>query len=181
MARLGHGTNNDPQEAFGPLFRLPASSAEYLSPHTPDQPRLTPLTHIISIRIAHIAHSLQDLRIILQMASATLLFLLLSTPALTNALDTRGPPPHPFFRRTNVPPQGYYSPLNNGGSMLTVRTSIPSITRANVLRWIQTVPGTFPAGLGEPLNVIISGNSDSDVLKDQETDGGLRNYFLWVP
>lgn len=73
MARLGHGTNNDPQEALGPLFRLPASSAEYLSPHTPDQPRLTPLTHIISIRIAHIAHSLQDLRIILQMASATLL------------------------------------------------------------------------------------------------------------
>lgn len=43
---------------------------------------------------------------------------------------------------------------------------------------LTTVPGTFPAGLGEPLNVIISGNSDADVLKDQETDGGLRNYFL---
>jgi len=43
---------------------------------------------------------------------------------------------------------------------------------------LTTVPGTFPAGLGEPLNVIITANSDPDVLKDQETDGGLRNYFL---
>ena len=42
----------------------------------------------------------------------------------------------------------------------------------------QQAPGTTPAGLGEPLNVIITGNSDPDVLKDQETDGGLRNYFL---
>lgn len=50
--------------------------------------------------------------------------------------------------------------MDHGGSMLT------------------KVPGTFPAGLGEPINVIISANSDPDVLKDQETDGGLRNYFL---
>lgn len=42
-------------------------------------------------------------------------------------------------------------------------------------------PNTFPAGLGEPLNVIISANSDAEVLKDQEDDGGLRNYFLYVP
>jgi hypothetical protein len=42
------------------------------------------------------------------------------------------------------------------------------------------VPDTFPAGLGEPINVILTGNSDGDVLKDQETDGGLRNYFLCV-
>jgi len=47
-----------------------------------------------------------------------------------------------------------------GGSMLTI------------------VDGTFPAGQGEPLNIIISGNSDAAVLKDQETDGGLRNYWL---
>lgn len=43
---------------------------------------------------------------------------------------------------------------------------------------LTQVPGTFPAGLGEPINVIISANSDADVMKDQETDGGLRNYFL---
>lgn len=29
------------------------------------------------------------------------------------------------------------------------------------------------------MNIIISGNSDSDVLVDSEADGGLRNYFLW--
>jgi len=30
------------------------------------------------------------------------------------------------------------------------------------------------------LNAIISGNSDEAVLKNQETDGGLLNYFLCV-
>ena len=35
-------------------------------------------------------------------------------------------------------------------------------------------------GQGEPLNAIISGNSDSRVLQDAEVDGGLRNYFLCV-
>jgi len=33
-------------------------------------------------------------------------------------------------------------------------------------------------GLGEPINVILSGGSDSDVLVDAEANGGLRNYFL---
>ncbi|PSS06576.1 hypothetical protein PHLCEN_2v3634 [Hermanssonia centrifuga] len=96
------------------------------------------------------------------MASMALFFLMLCIPTLASASynDERGPPPHPFWRRSNVPPQGYFDPKDNGGSLLT------------------QVPGTFPAGLGEPLNVIMSANSDSDVLKDQETDGGLRNYFL---
>lgn len=35
-------------------------------------------------------------------------------------------------------------------------------------------------GQGEPLNMIISGNSDAEVLVDSEMDGGLRNYFLCV-
>ncbi|CAL1713028.1 unnamed protein product [Somion occarium] len=92
----------------------------------------------------------------------SLFFLLLCIPSLSNAHspDFRRMPPNPFLRRSNVPPEGYYNPLDKGGSMLT------------------QVPVTFPAGLGEPLNAIISGFSDSDVLKDQETDGGLRNYFL---
>ncbi|KAF9533197.1 hypothetical protein CPB83DRAFT_942859 [Crepidotus variabilis] len=60
----------------------------------------------------------------------------------------------------NVPSEGYYDPRANGGLMLT------------------KVPVTYPMGQGEPLNAIISGNSDAAVLKDQETQGGLRNYFL---
>lgn len=43
---------------------------------------------------------------------------------------------------------------------------------------LTSVPDTFPAGLGEPLNVILSANSDAAVLVDQENDGGLRNYYL---
>ena len=45
---------------------------------------------------------------------------------------------------------------------------------------LQRIPVTYPPGQGEPLNVIISGHSDADVLVDAETDGGLRNYFLCV-
>ncbi|EKM51576.1 uncharacterized protein PHACADRAFT_261798 [Phanerochaete carnosa HHB-10118-sp] len=92
--------------------------------------------------------------------ASTLLVLLLCTPIPSLTTHVRGPPPGPLHRRSNVPPEGYFDPLNNGGSMLT------------------QVPGTFPAGLGEPINVIISEDSDSDVLKNQETDGGMLNYFL---
>ncbi|KAF5376835.1 hypothetical protein D9757_008883 [Collybiopsis confluens] len=60
----------------------------------------------------------------------------------------------------SAPEQGYSNPLDGGGSMLTL------------------VDGTFPLGQGEPLNIIISGNSDEAVLKDQESEGGLRNYWL---
>lgn len=45
---------------------------------------------------------------------------------------------------------------------------------------LTKVVGTWPEGLGEPLNLIISGKSAAAVLKDTETDGGLRNYFLAV-
>jgi hypothetical protein len=106
------------------------------------------------------------------MASAkfpTLLFLLLSLSSLAFARHAR----HARRQllpsvsrksasnsRRSVPSEGFYNPLAKGGSMLTI------------------VAGTFPAGQGEPLNMIISGNSDEAVLKDQETDGGLRNYWL---
>jgi hypothetical protein len=39
------------------------------------------------------------------------------------------------------------------------------------------VAGTYPPGQGEPLNIIISGNSDAAVLVDQATNGGLQNFF----
>jgi len=59
----------------------------------------------------------------------------------------------------SLPAEGFFNPKDAGGSFLT------------------NVPGTFPAGLGEPLNAIVSGNSDAAVLVDQMNDGGLRNYF----
>jgi len=40
------------------------------------------------------------------------------------------------------------------------------------------VNGTYPTGQKEPLNVIISGKSDARVLVDQQTHGGLINFFL---
>ncbi|CED82460.1 hypothetical protein [Phaffia rhodozyma] len=52
----------------------------------------------------------------------------------------------------------YADAVSGGGSMLTI------------------VSGTYPAGLGEPLNIIISGSSDTDVLVDALTDGGFQNY-----
>ncbi|KAJ3735896.1 hypothetical protein DFJ43DRAFT_763779 [Lentinula guzmanii] len=104
------------------------------------------------------------------MASAkpcALCFLLIYISPMALALDDPQiassllPPTKPTFHSPrSVPSEGYYSPLSNGGSMLTI------------------VDGTFPAGQGEPLNIIISANSDQAVLVDQETDGGLRNYWL---
>ncbi|KAI0789660.1 hypothetical protein C8Q75DRAFT_146840 [Abortiporus biennis] len=84
---------------------------------------------------------------------------ILASPS-NNDLSRRGSPPSPFTRRADVPAAGFFAPGSSGGAMLTV------------------VPGTNPPNLGEPLNVIISANSDSQVLVDQEIDGGLRNYFL---
>lgn len=45
---------------------------------------------------------------------------------------------------------------------------------------LQKVSGTFPPGQHEPLNAILSANSDAAVLKDQQDNGGLRNYFQYV-
>ncbi|KAF9048122.1 hypothetical protein BDZ89DRAFT_941444 [Hymenopellis radicata] len=83
--------------------------------------------------------------------------LLLCLPSLNAAFEI---PYSSFWRRAQVPSAGYYDPKDTGGAMLT------------------KVVGTFPEGQGEPINAIISVNSDSDVLVDQETNGGLRNYFL---
>ena len=47
--------------------------------------------------------------------------------------------------------------------------------------WRQYIPGQYTIGVGEPANAILSGKSDPDILIDQETNGGLRNYFLYVP
>ena len=44
----------------------------------------------------------------------------------------------------------------------------------------QDIPSEWTVGLGEPANAILSAKSDPEVLIDQETNGGLRNYFLYV-
>ncbi|EIN12672.1 hypothetical protein PUNSTDRAFT_97478 [Punctularia strigosozonata HHB-11173 SS5] len=94
----------------------------------------------------------------------TIFYVLLTIPSLSFALEqpqARGAPyspRHPLNRRA-IPSDGFYNPLSNGGAMLT------------------QVSNTFPAGQGEPLNAIISANSDKAVLVDQSTSGGLRNYF----
>ncbi|KAG8860826.1 hypothetical protein FRB96_003559 [Tulasnella sp. 330] len=56
-------------------------------------------------------------------------------------------------QQASVPDLGFYDPHVNGGNMLT------------------------PNNFGEPVNVIISAHSDPAILVDQDTDGGLRNYF----
>ncbi|KAJ3744403.1 hypothetical protein DFH05DRAFT_1399276 [Lentinula detonsa] len=61
--------------------------------------------------------------------------------------------------RRDTPSQGYFDPLSNGGSMLTA------------------VEDTSPPGQQEPINLILSANSDSTVLEDGNIDGGLQTYF----
>ncbi|KAF9517273.1 hypothetical protein BS47DRAFT_1314570 [Hydnum rufescens UP504] len=63
-------------------------------------------------------------------------------------------------KRALIPPAGYINPAAGGGQMLT------------------SIPVTYPAGLGEPINAIISAKSDPAVLVNQEISGGLLNYFL---
>lgn len=55
---------------------------------------------------------------------------------------------------------GYNDPSSGGGSMLTI------------------VNGTYPAGQGEPLNIILSANSAKEVLVDSLDNGGFLNYML---
>ncbi|OCF43139.1 hypothetical protein I317_02983 [Kwoniella heveanensis CBS 569] len=55
---------------------------------------------------------------------------------------------------------GYTNPADGGGYMLTI------------------VNGTYPAGLGEPLNIILSADSDKEVLVKSTEDGGYLNYML---
>ncbi|KAI9443557.1 hypothetical protein H4582DRAFT_2118377 [Lactarius indigo] len=101
-------------------------------------------------------------------AATAAFLLLLSWPlVVTSSTNPRGLPPSPLniavrSSSRNVPPQGFYDPRDHGGS------------------WLTQVNNTFPAGLGEPINLILLGTSDAAVLVDQQNDGGLRNYFLSI-
>ena len=72
---------------------------------------------------------------------------------------------------------GYDDPANNGGQMLTV-SALGILLSASHMAMLQIVNGTYPAGQGEPLNVIISAQSDADVLARNSDQGGFLNYML---
>ncbi|KAF6755806.1 hypothetical protein DFP72DRAFT_895253 [Ephemerocybe angulata] len=97
------------------------------------------------------------------MLPSTLTLYLISLLQATYAIDvTHRRDYSPSLQRRasrNVPPDGFYNPYVSGGKLLTLME-------------------TYPPNQGEPLNAVISGNSDERVLVDQEVEGGLRNYFL---
>nr|VWO96323.1 Acetolactate synthase (EC [Ganoderma boninense] len=99
-------------------------------------------------------------------SAATLFMLLLCAPTLSLAYTpSRVRNPSPLWRRASssrsVPPAGFYNPSANGASATS-----------------KVAPNT--GGLGEPLNVIVSGNSDELVLADNEDKGGFRNWMISV-
>lgn len=81
----------------------------------------------------------------LTVTSATLALAAVLGSTFTQALPSSSPSSSWFDRRqsSSSSEQGYFSPANNGGSMLT---------------------GNTASGLGEPLNVIVSGLSSAGVL-----------------
>ncbi|EIW74643.1 hypothetical protein CONPUDRAFT_113204 [Coniophora puteana RWD-64-598 SS2] len=88
-----------------------------------------------------------------------------SLPLPMPAGEPPAPPPQvdvDFLERRKTPSTGYYDPNNSGGAMLTL------------------VNNTYPPGLHEPINVIMSAYSDWDVLQPVTTDGGLINWFQSV-
>jgi hypothetical protein len=63
--------------------------------------------------------------------------------------------------------------------MLTVSRSQLTVPRtALITPTSQIVPDTYPAGLGEPLNLILSSDSDAAVLTNTADNGGFLNYAL---
>ncbi|KAJ7643692.1 hypothetical protein FB45DRAFT_895772 [Roridomyces roridus] len=107
-------------------------------------------------------------------SSFALFFLLLCLPSLSQATPPpsianakRAPSPYRPWRPTRPSPRsepslGYFAPAAAGGSMLT------------------EAPNTGDPPLGEPLNIIVAGTSDSAVLVDSQQNGGFRNYMLSI-
>lgn len=64
--------------------------------------------------------------------------------------------------------------------------ALPTFAVFRVLRLVlpaafgQYIPTQYTVGVGEPVNAILSAKSDPQILIDQESNGGLRNYFLCV-
>lgn len=112
---------------------------------------------------------------------ARLSLFLIATGLLHHASGHQSTSYNKLDERATVPDIGFFDPLaTDGGSILTVRNDlIRDLLILIMLPSEQQVPGTFPAGQGEPLNVIISGKSDPLILSPSPQDnGGLFNYFL---
>ncbi|KAL7410455.1 hypothetical protein BDY24DRAFT_399883 [Mrakia frigida] len=81
--------------------------------------------------------------------------------ATTTATSTAAEPTETVAATPKVQDySGFDLPASKGGQMLTI------------------VDGTYPAGLGEPLNIILSSDSSPEVLIDTPDNGGFRNYIL---
>lgn len=76
------------------------------------------------------------------------------TSTFTEALPSSCPS---SLARRQSSSQGYYNPTTNGGSFLT---------------------GNTASGLGEPLNVIVSGNSDAGVLNQAGFEEFSRSFYF---
>lgn len=79
-------------------------------------------------------------------------------------------------------PRGYLYPYGNCVTFrwLIMLSALLFIFSALPFSFGQYIDTIYTVGLGEPVNAILSGKSDPEILIDQEADGGLRNYFLYV-
>ncbi|KAJ9096443.1 hypothetical protein QFC21_005265 [Naganishia friedmannii] len=117
----------------------------------------------------------------ISLALATSALLLASISQSVNAYD------YPVARVSNGVHRrdnyaGFDDPRANGGIMLSVSAfvwEISVLSHAQVLFSSgQIANGTYPAGLGEPLNAILSAESDGRVLELNSDKGGFLNYML---
>lgn len=101
--------------------------------------------------------------------------------SLAGILSLATASPVSLVKRNPVWEGGYYNPTSNGGQWLTVSQRSPTwplVRRAKVamktprVRPSLTVPSvqlardTYPPGLGEPINVVISNESDGLLMTD---------------
>jgi hypothetical protein len=81
----------------------------------------------------------------------------------------------PSSSSRTVPLQGFVDPT----SWLTVRITSPRVRRlTQIVVFTQNVPETD--GAHEPINLVLSGASDADVLNSQLETGGMATYFQCV-
>lgn len=73
---------------------------------------------------------------------------------------------------------GFDDPRANGGQMLTVSLAHFHSRQMVCLYVLQIANNTNPPGLGEPLNTILSAESDARVLDVNIEKGGFLNYML---
>ena len=84
-----------------------------------------------------------------KMATAALFALMLLAPPFASG-SSNAARHSTLARRSNVPPEGYFDPMDTGGSMLTVRRPVTLLRRVCGLKLAQygrKFPGRFLRGL----------------------------------